>query len=125
MRKALSLFALMILLLPLNGCFGAEGQKALDEALTIEKCNSITYLSSSQTTRIFRKYYGMAPYEYLTSRRMQLAQELLRTSSYSIRDIAIQLGFQDQNYFSKYFKMKCGKSPKEFRDASGSVPTGI
>lgn len=89
----------------------------LDEALTIEKCNSITYLSSSQTTRIFRKYYGMAPYEYLTSRRMQLAQELLRTSSYSIRDIAIQLGFQDQNYFSKYFKMKCGKSPTEFRNS--------
>ena len=89
----------------------------LDEALTIEKCAGITYLSPSQTTRSFRKYYGMAPYEYLNNQRIEWAQELLRTSSYSIHDIALQLGFQDQNYFSKYFKQKCGKSPSEFRNA--------
>lgn len=89
----------------------------LDEPLTIEKCTGITYLSSSQTTRQFRKYYGMAPYEYLNTQRMEWAQELLRTSSYSIHDIAMQLGFQDQNYFSKYFKQKCGKSPTEFRNS--------
>lgn len=93
----------------------------LDEPLTIDKCNSITYLSSSQTTRNFRKYYGMAPYEYLNSQRIEWAQELLRTSSYSIHDIAMQLGFQDQNYFSKYFKKKCGKSPTEFRDSQEDV----
>ena len=89
----------------------------LDEPLTIEKCASITYLSPSQTTRKFRKYYAMAPYEYLNSRRMQWAQELLRTSSHTVHDIAKQLGFQDQSYFSKYFKLKCGKSPTEFRDS--------
>lgn len=88
----------------------------LDEPLTIEKCNSITYLSSSQTTRKFREYYGTAPYEYHNSQRIKWAQELLRTSSYSIHDIAKQLGFQDQNYFSKYFKKKCGQSPTEYRD---------
>lgn len=89
----------------------------LDEPLTIEKCCSITYLSSSQTTRQFRKYYAMAPYEYLNNQRIEWAQELLRTSSYSIHDIAMQLGFQDQSYFSKYFKKKCGKSPTAYRDS--------
>ena len=89
----------------------------LDEDLTIEKCSSITYLSSSQTTRQFRKYYAMAPYEYLNKQRIEWAQELLRTSSYSIHDIAMQLGFQDQSYFSKYFKKKCGKSPTAYRDS--------
>ena len=93
----------------------------LDEPLTIEKCNSITYLSSSQTTRQFRKYYAMAPYEYLNNQRIQWAQELLRTSSYTIHDIAKQLGFQDQSYFSKYFKKKCGKSPTEYRDSQEDV----
>ena len=62
MRKALSLFALMILLLPLNGCFGAEGQKALDEALTIRG----EYLSmspfSSQVQ--LRADYGQRVYNY-------------------------------------------------------------
>ena len=62
MRKVLSLFALMILLLPLNGCFGAEGQKALDEALTIRG----EYLSmpsfSSQVQ--LRADYGQRVYDY-------------------------------------------------------------
>ena len=90
----------------------------LDEPLTLEKCAGITYLSPSQTTRQFRKYYEMAPYEYLNNQRIEWAQELLRTSSYSIQDIAKQLGFQDQSYFSKYFKKKCGKSPSAYRDSS-------
>lgn len=88
----------------------------LDEPLTIEKCASISYLSPSQTTRKFNQYYGMAPYEYYNNRRIQWAQELLRTSYYTIHDIAKHLGFQDQYYFSKYFKQKCGKSPSEFRE---------
>lgn len=88
----------------------------LDKPLTIDECNSITCLSSSQTTRKFKEYYGMAPYEYHNDQRIKWAQELLRTSSYTIHDIATQLGFQDQNYFSKYFKKKCGQSPTEFRD---------
>ena len=62
MRKVLSLFALMILLLPLNGCFGAEGQRALDTALTIRG----EYLSmpdfSSQVQ--LRADYGQRVYDY-------------------------------------------------------------
>lgn len=88
----------------------------LDKPLTIEDCNSISCLSSSQTTRKFREHYGMAPYEYHNNQRIKWAKELLRTSSYSIHDIATQLGFQDQNYFSKYFKKKCGQWPTEFRN---------
>ena len=63
MRKVLSLFALMILLLPLNGCFGGgEGQRALDTALTIRG----EYLSmprfSSQVR--LRADYGQRVYDY-------------------------------------------------------------
>jgi len=94
----------------------------LDTPLTIDQCNSITCLSSSQTTRKFREYYGMAPYEYHNNQRIKLAQELLRTSSYTIHDISRQLGFQDQNYFSKYFKSKCGQAPSHFRDYRQTLP---
>lgn len=88
----------------------------LDEPLSIEKCNSITYLSTSQTIRRFREHYGLAPYEYHNNQRIRWAKEMLRTSSHTIHDIAKQLGFQDQNYFSKYFKKKCGQSPTQYRD---------
>ena len=88
----------------------------LDEQLTLEKCSEITYLSISQTIRSFRNAYGMPPYEYLNQQRVQTAKLLLRNSALSIQDIATQLGFQDQNYFSKYFKKKCGQSPRQYRN---------
>lgn len=89
----------------------------LNEPLTLEKCNSITCLSTSQTIRSFRQAYGMPPYEYLNLQRVDAAKILLKTSPLSIQEIATQVGFDDQNYFSKYFKKKVGKSPKHYRDA--------
>lgn len=87
----------------------------LDEPLTTEKCNDITGLSTSQTIRSFRQAYGIPPYEYLSQRRIESAKVLLRGSLLSIQDIAAQLGFSDQYYFAKYFKKKCGISPKDYR----------
>lgn len=88
----------------------------LHEQLTLEKCCEITYLSVSQTIRSFRAAYGMPPYEYMNQQRLQTAKLMLRNSALSIQDIAAQLGFQDQNYFSKYFKKKCGRSPRQYRN---------
>ena len=62
MRKAFSLFALMILLLPLNGCFGGEGQKALDTALTI-RGEYLSYPPFSTQAQL-RADYGQRVYDY-------------------------------------------------------------
>lgn len=88
----------------------------LDEALTLDKCNSITHLSTSQTIRSFRQIYGVPPYEYLNQQRIESAKVFLRGSLFSIQDIALKLGFSDQYYFSKYFKKRTGKSPKDYRN---------
>ena len=88
----------------------------LDESLDMQTCNQITKLSTSKTIRSFRQAYGMPPYEYLSHRRLETAKALLRGSMLSIQDIATQLGYSDQYYFSKYFKKKCGISPKDYRN---------
>lgn len=87
----------------------------LNENISLNKCSDIAHLSISQTIRSFRNAYGMAPYEYLNQQRIETAKALLRNSQLPIQDIAMQLGFADQYYFSRYFKKKCGKSPKEYR----------
>lgn len=89
----------------------------LHKPLTLETCNSITCLSTSQTIRSFRQAYGMPPYEYLNLQRIDAAKVLLKTSPLSIQEIAMQVGFEDQNYFSKYFKKKVGKSPSHYRSS--------
>ena len=87
----------------------------LGSPLTMEICNSITHLSTSQTIRSFRHTYGVPPYEYLSQQRIESAKVLLRGSSLTLQDIASQLGFSDQFYFSKYFKKRVGQSPKDYR----------
>lgn len=83
--------------------------------LTMKICNEITHLSTSQTIRSFRQAYGVPPYEYLSQQRIEYAKVLLRGSSLTLQDIAAQLGFSDQFYFSKYFKKRVGQSPKDYR----------
>jgi AraC-like DNA-binding protein len=87
----------------------------LSERLNLEKCGEITFLSVSQTIRSFRNAYGVTPYEYLNQRRINTAKLLLRNSTLGIEEIAVQTGFPDHNYFSKYFKKKVGVSPSRFR----------
>ena len=87
----------------------------LNEPFTMEKCSKITYLSVSQTIRTFRAAYGMAPYEYLNNRRIETAKLLLHNSALSIQEISERIGFQDKDYFSKYFKKKCGVTPGRYR----------
>lgn len=63
MRKVFSLFALMMTLLPLSGCFGGgEGQKALDAALTIR--GEYLTMTDFSTQVQLRADYGQRIYDY-------------------------------------------------------------
>lgn len=72
--------------------------------------------SEAHLIRLFRSEYQQTPYEYLMSRKMEQAKTLLLYSSFSIKEIAEHLAFSDQYYFSNYFKLRCGISPKKFRE---------
>ncbi len=72
-------------------------------------------LSPSQLTRVFQKEYGITPYAYFLSRKLALAQNLLRNSSLPIREIADRLKFTDEHYFSALFRQKTGMSPGAYR----------
>ena len=87
----------------------------LNEKISLEKCGQIAGLSVSQTIRKFSKFFGMPPYEYMNQQRIETAKILLTSSQLPIYDIANQIGFADQYYFSKYFKKKIGKSPENYR----------
>ena len=65
--------------------------------------------------REFRKKYAVSPYQYLLTRKLDIARQLLRYSNLSIKEIAEQLCFSDQYYFSNYFKKAFGVSPKFFK----------
>lgn len=71
--------------------------------------------SQSQTMRIFRKYYGTTPYNYLLMKKIENAKILLAETGLTVKEIAFKSGFSDEYYFSNIFKSKAGCSPSLFR----------
>ena len=56
--------------------------------------------------------------QYLTRKRIELAQLLLTTSSknlYSVTEVAFMCGFNDSTHFSRRFKQHVGISPSSYR----------
>lgn len=74
-----------------------------------------TSWSEAHLIRVFRHEYGVTPYQYLLTRKLDAAKQLLLYSNLSIKEIAEHLAFSDQYYFSNYFKQKFGVSPKFFK----------
>lgn len=76
---------------------------------------SLASMSSSHFSRMFRKVIGMSYQEYLNSRRIAKAKKLLRTSPWSITEIAAYLGFADTTGFGRIFKKMTGHTPSAYR----------
>ena len=71
--------------------------------------------SESQTIRIFKKAYGVTPYTYLLTKKLELAKKLLCDTNLTIKEIADTLCFADEYYFSNLFKQKIGMTPSAYR----------
>jgi AraC-like DNA-binding protein len=65
--------------------------------------------------RLFRAAYGQTPGQYLSRRRVERAEELLRTADLSVTEICMLVGFTSLGSFSSSFKKHTGLSPSEYR----------
>lgn len=72
-------------------------------------------LSPNYLSDLLKRYTGKTTQEYIHLQLTEKAKSLLWGSDKSISEIAYELGFQHPSHFTKIFKTKTGKSPKEFR----------
>jgi AraC family transcriptional regulator, transcriptional activator for feuABC-ybbA operon len=73
-----------------------------------EKAN----MNPNSFSRAFRKRVGMSPKQFLNEERMKAAKELiLQNKGITTKDVAFQIGLQDEFYFSRLFKKREGVSP--------------
>ena len=79
-----------------------------------EICQQVSR-SKPHLIRLFKKYTGSTPYDYLMKKRNDHAKLMLSHSTMPIKEIAGKLQFSDQYYFSNYFKKVTGGSPSEFK----------
>jgi len=89
--------------------------------ISINDLVRITRLSKSTLLRSFKKCFNMSPISYINATRINKACRLLKTTDYSITDIALMAGFSDSIYFAKKFKSLKKSTPGRFR-AINRVP---
>lgn len=63
----------------------------------------------------FKKVFGVSPWQYVITMRLNKASILLINSEKTIREIAYETGFQDEFYFSRCFKKNLGLSPQAYK----------
>jgi AraC-like DNA-binding protein len=69
---------------------------------------------------LFKEHTGKTPLQYIIQKKIDLAKRLLSTTTLPLYGVAVRLGYEDQNYFSKVFKRTENMTPMEYRRRFGS-----
>lgn len=83
--------------------------------ISLTQLSEYVYTNSSTLSSEFNAELGMSLSEYITSLRIQKAQTLLKETSASVPEIAMQAGFTSAKYFREIFKKQTGMSPNQYR----------
>lgn len=89
--------------------------KHYKDELSLEKVAEYLQLSSSYLSNLFKKETGQNFIDYVTEVRIGQAKFLLKTTDWKISEIAREVGYGDEYYFSKVFKKNVGESPLKYR----------
>jgi AraC-like DNA-binding protein len=76
------------------------------------------HLSPNYLSDLLNKHTGKTTQEHIHLRLVEKAKSLLWDTSKSISEIAYDLGFEHPSHFTKVFKAKTGKAPKEYRNVN-------
>lgn len=87
--------------------------------ITVEDMARKFNFNASYLTRIFKKQTGESPVKYLLRLRIDEAKKLLlEHPDLSVKQISTLVGYEDQHYFSRFFKELTGLSPSDYRNKS-------
>ncbi len=85
------------------------------DKLTVASLARVCSLSPSRLSHLFQEQMGQAPMQYVESRRIDLARELLMMTAKPIAQVAEECGFKSPFYFSRVFKAHTGLAPRSAR----------
>ena len=89
----------------------------LPEDLSVDGLAKLVELSPFHFSRVFKQTTGMSPLQFVTRERIARAQQLIRETSRSIIDVALEVGYTSPSHFTKVFRRVTGVAPNEFRTA--------
>ena len=87
------------------------------EPLDVPALARAAFVSPAHFSRQFRRTFGETPHQYLLTRRLERAAELLRNTDHSVADICLTVGLQSVGSFTTSFRRLYGVSPTAYRAA--------
>lgn len=91
-------------------------ERNLKRGISLEDVANHVNISTYYLSKIFKKEMGVNFITYVTDRKMDLAKEMLINTDIPVLNIALDLAYNEANYFSKAFKKKTGLTPSEYRE---------
>lgn len=91
-------------------------ERNLKKGISLEDVANHVNISTYYLSKIFKKEMGVNFITYVTDRKMDLAKEMLTNTDIPVLNIALDLAYNEANYFSKAFKKKTGLTPSEYRE---------
>jgi two-component system, response regulator YesN len=101
----------------LHAAWKALDAHYLDANFTVKTWANQLNLSVPYLSKLLRDATQNAALWHLRDRRLQHAKTLLAELEIPISEVATESGFGDNNYFSRVFRLKYGKTPTMYRDA--------
>lgn len=98
----------------LNGYFSSENPQNIGLP-SVAYCAEALNLSANYFGDLIKKETGQSAQEYIQTKIIDIAKELIFDERKSVSEIAYALGFKYPQHFTRLFKQKVGVSPKEYR----------
>lgn len=89
------------------------------EDISLSELAATFFVVPTYLARRFKEKKSCTVMQYLEDIRLRKARELLENSRMSIQEVALLVGYKDQNYFARSFRKVYGMSPREYRNLNG------
>jgi transcriptional regulator GlxA family with amidase domain len=93
----------------------------LDEPLTVTLLADELRVSRRHLTHLFQSEMGISPYQFIMQQKNLLACRLLKSTTLSVSEIALRVGYATPTHFSRAFQRMLRMPPREFR-RNGTIP---
>jgi len=93
-------------------------EKHSDPNLDLDRVADELPVSRKRLSRILNQELGVSFRQLLRSLRIEEAKQMLASRQYSIKEVAMRVGFADSHYFSRSFKELTGLNASEFQSSS-------
>ncbi len=90
-------------------------EESFHSDITVKEISEFFNYNEKYLGKLFKKHSGLSVKEYINTKRLRLAEQLLASTNLSVTEISAKSGFNNVTYFNRLFKKQYNLSPRDYR----------